>query len=263
MEITSRSNPRLKAAARLRERSARTETGLTLVDGAREVNRAFEAGVAFETLFVCRELLSGPEARTALEAARVTRVEIVECSKEAFGAVAFGDRAEGLVAIVRPQKLRLDDLELPDEPLIVVTESLEKPGNLGAILRSADGVAADALIAIGGTDLNSPNVIRASIGTVFALPVVAADAGDVATWLQTNGIRAVAAVVDAPLPYTAADLTGPLAIILGSEADGLSDTWRGSNVEAVSLPMLGVADSLNVSATAAVLLYEARRQRRG
>ena len=263
MEITSRSNPRLRAAARLRDRGARTETGLTLVDGAREVNRAFEAGVAFETLFVCRELLSSPDAKTALEAARVTRVEIVECSRDAFGAVAFGDRAEGIVAIVRPPRLDLDDLELSDEPLVVVTEDVEKPGNLGAILRSADGAGADAVVTIGGTDLDNPNVIRASLGTVFALPVVAANAAETAAWLKDNSIRAVAAVVDAPLAYSEANLRGPLAIILGSEADGLSTTWRGSNVEAVSLPMLGVADSLNVSAAAAVLLYEARRQRGG
>ena len=263
MEITSRSNPRLRAAARLRDRGARTETGLTLVDGAREVNRAFEAGVAFEALFVCPELTTSPESQAALEAARVMRVEIVECSKEAFGVVAFGDRAEGVVAIIRTSRLALDDLELPDEPLVVVTEGVEKPGNLGAILRSADGVGADALIAVGGTDLDNPNVIRASLGTVFAMPVVAAGAEETAAWLQSHGIRAVAAVVGAPLPYSEADLQGPLAIVLGSEAEGLSAAWRGSNVEAVSLPMLGVADSLNVSAAAAVLLYEARRQRGG
>jgi RNA methyltransferase, TrmH family len=263
MEITSRSNPRLRAAARLRDRGARTETGMTLVDGAREVNRAFEAGVAFEALFVCRELLSSPDAKTALEAARVTRVEIVECSKEAFGGVAYGDRAEGVVGVVRTPTLELDDLELPDEPLIVVTEKVEKPGNLGAILRSADGAGADALIAIGGTDLDNPNVIRASLGTVFALPVVAATVPDTAAWLAEGSIRAVAAVVGASLPYSEANLRGPLAIILGSESAGLSSAWRGSTVEAVSLPMLGVADSLNVSAAAAVLLYEARRQRGG
>ena len=263
MEITSRSNPRLRAAARLRDRGARNETGLTLVDGAREVNRAFEAGVAFEALFVSQELIVTPDAQAALEAARVMRIEIVECSKEAFGAVAFGDRAEGLVAIVRPPRMELDDLELSDEPLVVVTEGIEKPGNLGAILRSADGVGADALIAIGGTDLENPNVIRASLGTVFAMPVVAATPADTVAWLAELEIRPVAAVVGAPVPYFEANLRGPLAIVLGSEAEGLSKAWRGSNVEAVSLPMLGVADSLNVSAAAAVLLYEARRQRGG
>ncbi|MCI0344299.1 MAG: RNA methyltransferase [Chloroflexi bacterium] len=263
MEITSRTNPRLRSAARLRDRGARSETGMTLVDGAREVNRAFEAGVAFEALFVCSELLSGPDARAALEAARVTRVEIVACSKDAFGVVAFGDRAEGLVGVVRTTTLEVDDLELPEEPLILVTEGVEKPGNLGAILRSADGAGADALIAVGGTDLDNPNVIRASLGTVFGLPVVAADGEETAAWLLAKGIRVVAAVVGAPLPYFEADLRGSVAIVLGSENAGLSDAWRGSNVEAVSLPMLGVADSLNVSAAAAVLLYEARRQRGG
>jgi TrmH family RNA methyltransferase len=145
---------------------------------------------------------------------------------------------------------------------VVVTEDVEKPGNVGAILRSADAVGADAVIAAGGTDLFNPNVIRASVGTVFSVPVASAPAGDVAAWLRARGIRIVASRVDAAALHVESDLTGPLAIVLGSEAVGLSDAWRGADIDGVRLPMLGTADSLNVSAAAAVLLYEAWRQRR-
>jgi TrmH family RNA methyltransferase len=144
-----------------------------------------------------------------------------------------------------------------------VSEDVEKPGNVGAILRSADAVGADAVITAGGTDLFNPNVIRASVGTVFSVPVASGSAADVAAWLRQRDIRIVASRVDAAALHVEANLTGPLAIILGSEANGLSDAWRGADVEGVRLPMLGGADSLNVSAAAAVLLYEAWRQRRG
>ena len=150
----------------------------------------------------------------------------------------------------------------PPNPLVVVTEDVEKPGNVGAILRSADAVGASAVIAAGGTDLFNPNVIRASVGTVFSMPVAAAPAAEVAAWLRRQGIRVVATRVDADRLHVDADLTGSVAIVLGSEAEGLSDTWRAPGVEAVRLPMAGVADSLNVSVAAAVLLYEAWRQRR-
>ena len=262
MEILSPSNPRIREGARLRYRAARDATGTTLVDGGRELLRALEAGVLVETLFVCRPLIHSPEAQGALERAKATGIATVECSEAAFAKLAFGDRAEGVVGVVRPLVRTLHDLAVPEDPLIVVTEDVEKPGNLGAILRSADGAGADAVIAAqGGTDLYNPNVIRASIGTVFTVPVIAAPAADVRTWLEVRGVRVVAAVVDAERLYTGTDLRGPLAVVLGSEATGLSDAWRGEGVEAVRLPMLGVADSLNVAAAAAVLLYEARRQR--
>jgi TrmH family RNA methyltransferase len=153
-------------------------------------------------------------------------------------------------------------VELPPEALVVVTEDVEKPGNLGAILRSADAVGAAAVIAAGGTDLFNPNVIRASVGTVFAMPVAAAPAARVAAWLRERRLRVVATRVDSGGLYVDMDLRGPLAIVLGSEAAGLSDTWIADDIEAVRLPMAGIGDSLNVSVTAAVLLYEAWRQRR-
>jgi TrmH family RNA methyltransferase len=169
---------------------------------------------------------------------------------------------EGLVAVIRPRSTALADLAVPDDALVVVIEGVEKPGNVGAVLRSADGAGADALIAASPrTDLHNPNVIRASAGTVFTVPLAAAGADDVAAWLSAKRIRMVAARVDAPTRYTDADLTGPLAIVLGAEDRGVSERWRRPDISAVHLPMLGVADSLNVSVAAAVLLFEARRQR--
>jgi len=267
--IDSPANPRIKAAIALRDRRGREAAGLTLVDGGREALRAMEAGAAVETAFVCRPLVTGREAKRVAEKVEQSfgpygaPIELIEVGERAFERLAFGDRADGVVLVVRIPQRGLDDLALPDAPLIVVSEDVEKPGNLGAILRTADAVAADAVIAAGGTDLYNPNVIRASIGTVFSLQVAAAPAAEVAAWLRQRGIRIVASRVDAARLHVDADLTGPVALVLGSEAEGLSDAWRDPDVEGIRLPMLGIADSLNVSAAGAVLLYEAWRQRRG
>jgi len=260
--LASPSNPRIKSIARLRDRRERESTGLTVVDGAREVRRALESNVDIVEAFICEPLLAGEDARVALDALRNGRVPITATTEQAFAKIAFGDRAEGLLVVVRAQTRTLDDLALPGEPLLVVVEGVEKPGNLGAILRSADGAGADALIAASPrTDLANPNVIRASAGTIFAVPTAAAPTSDVIDWLVDRRIRAVAARVDAERSYTDVDLTGPLAIVLGTETLGLTGAWHAADVEAVRLPMHGVADSLNVSVAAAVLLYEARRQR--
>ncbi len=263
--IDSPANPRIRAAVALRERREREATGLTLVDGGREARRAIEAGVEVETAFVCTALLASEEAREAVNVlARANgRRELVSVGERAFGKLAYGDRSDGIVLVVKPRVRTLDDLDLPAEPLVVVTEDVEKPGNVGAILRSADGAGAHAVIAAGGTDLFNPNVIRASVGTVFSMPVVAAPVEDVVAWLRDRPLRIVATRVDSPTLHADADLRGPLAIVLGSEAEGLSPAWAGPDVETIRLPMAGVADSLNVSAAAAVLLYEAWRQRRG
>ena len=265
--IESASNPRIKAALRLRERRERDATGLTLVDGGREALRAMEAGAVVESAFVCPPLLATNAAKRVAEKLSQSfgpfgaAIEYVEVGERAFERLAYGDRADGVILVVRAPRAELADLQLPAEPLVVVTEDVEKPGNVGAIIRSADAVGADAVIAVGGTDLFNPNVIRASVGTVFSMPVAAASAGDTAAWLRGRNVRIVASLVDAGQLHVEADLRGRLAIVLGSEATGLSDAWRTPDVEAVRLPMAGVADSLNVSTAAAVLLYEAWRQR--
>jgi TrmH family RNA methyltransferase len=274
MEIDSPANPRIRAAAALRERRERDRSGLTLVDGLRESIRALEAGAAVELALVCPTLLAGyrdgerdreegegaDRVRTLL---RERGTETVDVSERAFSRVAFGDRNDGIVLVVRAPATDLAAIRFAEgeDPLIVVTEDIEKPGNLGAILRSADGAGAAAVVAVGGTDLFNPNVIRASTGTIFSVPIAAASADAVLHWLREHGLRIVAAKVDAARLHTDADLTGPLAIVLGNEASGLSDAWAAPDVESLRLPMLGVADSLNVAVAGAVILYEARRQR--
>ena len=187
---------------------------------------------------------------------------LVLVSEGAFARLAFGDRAEGVVGVALRPGLDLADLTLPADPLLAVIEAVEKPGNVGAILRSADGAGLDALVAAEPrTDLFNPNAIRASLGTIFSVPLAAAPTVEVLAWLRANRVRPVVARVDGTSVHTETDLRGPLAIVLGSEAAGLSEVWSGPDVLAVRLPMLGSADSLNVAAAAAILFYEARRQR--
>ncbi len=259
--ISSLHNPRVRAAAALRDRRARDEAGLTLIDGIRELARALSGGAQIDELFVSEARL-GPDSLDAVGRARTRGARIVAVSDVVLDRLAFGDRSEGVVATVRIPDLALDALRLPPDPLVVVVEGVEKPGNLGAVLRTADAVGVDAVIAADPrTDLFNPNAIRASLGTIFAVPLAAGSSEAVRDRLRRDGLRLVAARVDATALYTDADLRGPLAVVLGSEAEGLTDAWRGDEVTTVRLPMLGIADSLNVSIAAAVLLYEARRQR--
>ena len=261
VEITSLTNPRVKAAVRLRDRREREATGLTIVDGAREILRALDAGVRVETAFLAEDLIRTAEAEAVAERLR-HRPTTIAVSPAVLVKVAFGERSDGIVAIVETPSPALEDLVLSDDPLIVVIEGVEKPGNLGAVLRTADGAGVTAVIAADPlTDPFNPNAIRASLGTIFALPVVAATTAETTAWLAQHGIRAIATIVDAPTPWSDADLCGPVAIVLGNEADGLSAAWHDAGVTAISIPMQGIADSLNVSTAAAVVLYEAVRQR--
>lgn len=260
--LTSTTNPSVRAAAGLRDRRQRDRTGLTLVDGAREVRRALDAGVTVTEAFVCQPLLAGPDARAALDRLALNAVVVHPVAEHVFARIAFGERAEGLLAIVRAPSLAIDELRLAPEPLVVVMERVEKPGNIGAVLRSMDGAGANALIlADPRTDPFNPNAIRASAGTIFGMPMAAASTETTSAWLRDRNLRVVVARVDADRLYTDVDLTGPLVIALGAETEGLTPAWSGPGVEAVRVPMLGTADSLNVSVCAAVLLYEARRQR--
>lgn len=261
--ITSAANPRVKAAARLRGRRERDEQGLTLIDGVRETMRALSGGAVLREAFIAPEDCVDQECRALVERLREESIPIWELGRDAFAKLAYGDRVDGVVAVAETPLRRLEDLILPPAPLIAVIEGVEKPGNLGAILRTADGAGVDAVIvAESATDLFNPNIIRASLGAVFAVPVSVASSGDVLGWLRDRGIAIIAARVDGSVDYTEADYSGAVAIALGSEARGLSDAWGELARASVRVPMLGVADSLNVSATAAVLFYEALRQRR-
>jgi TrmH family RNA methyltransferase len=260
--ITSAGNPRVKAAVRLRDRSERDATGLTIVDGTREIARALDANVEVVESFVSEDLPQSTDALGVVGALERTGAPVTQVSKHVMAKLAFGDRTDGVIAIIRPPSTRLADLTLPPNSLVVVVESVEKPGNLGAILRTADGAGADAVIAADPlTDVFNPNAIRASLGTIFRLPLAVAASGEVLDWLSRQGIHALATRVDAPTRYTDIDLRESVAIIVGSESTGLTATWRGQQVTPVRIPMLGAGDSLNVSVAAAILLYEAVRQR--
>jgi len=260
--ISSPANPRVKAAVRLRDRREREETGLTLVDGGRELLRALAQSVEVDHAFVSTELVIGADASAALDALRRVGASLIEVSPAVLAKVAFGDRSDGLVAVIRTPSVALEGLTPGMHPLVVVVEALEKPGNLGAIMRTADAVGASAVIAADPrTDVFNPNAIRASVGTIFGVPLAVATASQVLDWLVGHGVTAMAAGVDASQAYGDVDLGGPIAIVLGSEAGGLTSTWNDPRVRPVRIPMLGAADSLNVSVAAAILLFEARRQR--
>ena len=246
---------------RLRQSRYRRRHGETLVDGLRECGRALAGRASPVELFV-ESGADDPALEGLIEGYAAKGASIRFVVPAIMERLRYGERASPCVAVVRPPEWTLDRIEISDDGCVAVVEGLEKPGNLGAIIRSADGAGLAAVFAADTpVDLFGPNVIRASLGTVFSLPVCAVSAEPLKAWLQQNAFQLVAARVDAPRLYYEADLTRRTAILLGSEAHGLSSVWRGAAVEAVRLPMHGIADSLNVSATASVLFYEVLRQR--
>jgi len=260
--ISSLHNPRVKAASRLRDGRHRARERRFLVDGLREIHRARDAGIELVEVFVCLERCSRTRQRDVASLLGDLEGERFDVTPEVFDKLAFGDRAEGIVAVARTPDRRLGEIDLPPAPLVAVIEGIEKPGNLGAVVRSADAAGLDAVVlADCRTDLVNPAAIRASLGTILTHPVCEATSQETLDWLTSRDVPIYAARVDGAVPYTAIDFRPGGAIVLGSEADGLSDVWTGRMVTAVRLPMHGVADSLNISATAAVLFYEALRQR--
>ena len=264
--LTSTANPRFRAALSLRDRRERARHGRLLVDGVREVARALDAGVALVEIFVAPGASPEPAVDAVVARAAGFGIPIVPVTAGLLSRLAYGERASGIVAVASAPATSLEALRLPAEaPIVGILEDVEKPGNLGAVCRSADGAGLDALIAAGTTaapaDPWNPNAVRASLGTVFTLPLGVASTGSVLAWLRDRGLRVVAARVEGSVPYSEADLRGPVALVLGSEATGLTEVWSGADVTAVRLPMRGRADSLNVAAAAAILFYEARRQR--
>jgi TrmH family RNA methyltransferase len=260
--ITSRQNARVKEAVKLRTSRGRQRQTRFVIDGLREIQRAVDAGIRCLEAFVCDEFTASAAGCRAIETVRATGAEMLSVTPDVYTKLAFGDRDEGIVVVAETPRRRLEDLHLPAEPMVAVIEGVEKPGNLGAILRSADAAGVDAVIvADGRTDLFNPNTIRASSGTVFRPNTCEATSTDTLSWIKRRGFRILAARPDAKTCYTDVDLRGSVAIVLGSEAIGLSDAWRTTEVVEIRLPMHGMADSLNVSTTAAVLFYEALRQR--
>jgi len=259
-QITSRQNARIKEAAKLRAGRQRAKQGRFLINGAREIGRALDAGIEIDEAFVCEALCTSEAARDLVS--RLAEANCAEVTDEVFEKVCFGERKDGVVVVAKAPARVLDQLSLPARPLVAVLEGLEKPGNVGAILRTADGAGIDAvIIAGGGTDLFNPNTIRASLGTVFAKNVCTATVAEMIAKLREWQLPIVATRPDAKQLYSAVDFRAGAAIVLGSEAEGLSADWEQQDVHGARLPMQGIADSLNVSATAAILFYEAQRQR--
>ena len=260
--ITSLQNRRVKDACRLRDRRGRQDQQRIIIDGTREINRALDAGCDVVELFVRQDDIFESAIELLQLKADACGVEIIPVTPQVFGKLAFGARSEGVVAVARPPHRTLAELRLGPNPVVAVLEGVEKPGNVGAVIRSADGAGVAAVIVVdGATDLYNPNAIRASLGTAFTVPLVAAPAETTRDWLEENGFQIVAARVGAGTNYADISYRRATALVLGSESQGLSDIWQGDAVTPISLPMLGVADSLNVSVTAALLFYEALRQR--
>lgn len=260
--ITSTGNPRVKEALRLRGKRGRAEGEHILIDGVREIGRAVNARVVIDEIFFCDAILEGKDGVTLLKRIDAGGTRATSVSEAVFDKIRYGDRTGGLVAVAQRPKRALDDLRLSSNPFIAVVESLEKPGNLGAIVRTADAAGVEAVIVVDPeTDLYGPNVIRASLGTIFCVPVVEADAGTAIEWLQKHKLAIVTATPDGGTVYTEVDFRGPVAMVFGSEAGGLSGVWRTLDVTRASVPMRGQADSLNVATTAALFFYEALRQR--
>ena len=293
--ITSAQNPKIKNLLLLQEKSrARREQGLFVVEGRRELEHCLEAGYSVKTIFVCPEIFGcdaaegvvsrisghprpdkreGPAAvgrgrgRSEAEAISDTTpsaadAQIIEIPEALYRKVAYRESTEGIIAEVEFKALGLQDLDLPENPLIMVLESVEKPGNLGAVLRSADAAGADAvLICDPLTDLYNPNLIRASIGSVFTVPTVACSSEDAIAFLQARGIQILTAQLQDSSLYYDVDMRRGTALVMGTESTGLTDVWRRAASAHIRIPMLGRLDSLNVSVSAAILLFEAVRQR--
>jgi TrmH family RNA methyltransferase len=260
--ITSTQNTLIKHAAALRDRRDRRREGLILIDGCRELTRAIEAGVEIIRVFAPRDTSTDARDEEALERSRQHGAEVHHAAPGAFRKIAYGQRDSGLVAVARRPGRELSTLTTGHPALIAIAERIEKPGNLGAIIRSADGAALDAVIAVdSATDLYGPNVIRASLGTVFTVQVFETSVPQMTAWLDGQSMQLVAAVPDGETSYTDVDFRLPSAILFGAEAHGVSGAWLQTPMIRASVPMIGRADSLNVAATAAVFFYEALRQR--
>lgn len=285
--ITSAQNRKVKELLTLVEKSkARSAAGLFVVEGQRELGHCLDAGFIPETLFICGDVMAvqnnavngaktghlteniegkdGLDALIAKAEALNPRLGVVQIPAFLYEKVAYRGSTEGIIAEVHSVPRSLEDLRLGERPLVMVLESVEKPGNLGAVLRSADAAGADAVIVCDPlTDIWNPNLIRSSVGAVFSVPVAVCTSADAIAFLKERGIRILTAQLQDSEWYYDTDMTGATALVMGTESTGLTQAWRDSADAHIKIPMLGRLDSLNVSVSAAVLLYEAVRQRKG
>ena len=257
--ITSIQNPKIKRLLALQQKSSeRRKAGLFVVEGRRELMHCLEAGFQVDSVFWCPAVETGTEPMPSLPA----DTRLFEVSKEVYEKMAYRGSTEGVMAEVRTRPLALSDLTLPERPLVVVLERVEKPGNLGAILRSADAAGVSAVIVCDPlTDLYNPNLIRSSVGAIFSVPCVACSSEACISFLKAKGIQILTAQLQDSSLYYDIDMRRPTAVVMGTEATGLTDQWRQAADAHIRIPMLGRIDSLNVSVSAAILMYEAVRQR--
>ena len=260
--INSLTNPRIKNILKLQTNSRdRREQNLFVIEGYREISRALVSGIEIRELYVCSELDRQDRSEDLIEQDK--KIQAFEVSKAAFSRIAYREGSDGLIAIAVSRNLLLNELKLSSNPLILILESVEKPGNLGAIMRTADAAGIDAVIVCDPlTDIFNPNAIRSGVGCIFSVQVVTCTSYEAIEWLHTNNIIAyAAALTENALTYHQVDFRGPSAIVMGTEATGLSSEWLNKSDARIIIPMKGIADSLNVSTSAAVLVFEAVRQR--
>lgn len=262
MIITSKQNPAIKNLVALRRRREREQAGVTIVDGYEELSCALDAGVTIQTLYYCPELMGDANQTKRLQSLLASGTPAFELSRDVFQKAAYREGPDGWLAVVPSPAATLDRLKLTKNMLILVCETIEKPGNLGAMVRTADAAGVDAIISVDGvTDWANPNVIRASKGAVFALPVANATAQQAYDWLAKNNIQIIASTPDTDELFTQTDLTKSVALCVGSEKYGHTDWWLQHANQRVRIPMVGKVNSLNVATSAALLVYEAVRQR--
>ena len=261
--ITSLQNAGVKQVVRLRRRRHRESEGLFLIEGYREIRCAVDARVGVKVLFTCEQFYSHPDTRMLVRRmAENADISIEPVSREVFAKISVRENSDGLLAVAPSPAWPLNDMQVPTNGLFLISTATEKPGNLGTILRSADAAGVDGVVVCGsGTDVLNPNVVRASLGTVFSMPVVRAEPESVRAWFKRNNLWIIAATPDADRLYTEADMVRPCAILMGSEHAGLDGEWLNSADDRVRLPAAGQADSINVAMAASVMLFEARRQR--
>lgn len=259
-KITSLQNPKIKNIAKLAKAKERREQNLFVIEGARELSLALSAGYTVKSVFLCPELFSKTDYPDVLHS--IPQELIAEVSQAVFEKVAYREGSDGLVVLAEPKQHTLQDLKLSENPFIIVLEAVEKPGNLGAILRTADAAQADAVIICDpATDLYNPNAIRSSVGCIFTVPTAVCTSQEALAYLQAKGVQTFAAELQASQWYQDTDFTRPSAIVMGTEADGLTDFWLDKADARIKIPMRGKIDSLNVSVSTAVLTFEAMRQR--
>jgi len=264
MILTSSHNPRIKQAIKLRDKRMRDHTQTFIIEGYRELSLAVGHYIHLKTLFYSPFHFLGSNERTLIERVSAQHVPIFEVHHALFERLSYRDRPDGLLAIAAQNPLTLSDLKLKQEhpSFFLVAESIEKPGNLGSMLRSADAAGVDALLVCDRcTDIYNPNVVRASVGTLFTIPVLEVTSDEAIEYLRNNGIRIVATSPDAKSIFTQVDFSQSVAIVVGTEQIGLSPQWMECADIAVKIPMRGIADSLNVAAATTLLLYEVLRKR--